>query len=258
VNDVVELARSEIRPRIVEDLSNEELIQQISAADHDASHALQVVPVQVVPEEIPILAGAGSGGNSGISSARNASQRSMASHRPNEQSLYRSTQAFVRDQNQGGLLPRMLQFTVTHAGLVELACSEIRRRVVDSLSDEELIQQISAAVRDTSQVVPEAIPMVARAGSGGDASISSVSMHQAEGNHAVELESRSLGTFSSGTGAQPANDDVIGGGLDVTAEVIFTSSSKRQNRQANSSRGESHALSPHQPPQNEGKKRRNR
>jgi hypothetical protein len=39
---------------------------------------------------------------------------------------------------------------------------------VDNLSDEELIQRISAAVRDASQVVPEAILMVARAGSAED------------------------------------------------------------------------------------------
>jgi hypothetical protein len=51
----------------------------------------------------------------------------------------------------------MLQFTVNHAGLVELAHSEIHPRVVDSLANEELIQQISAAIHDALQVVTEAM-----------------------------------------------------------------------------------------------------
>jgi hypothetical protein len=128
---------------------------------------------------------------------------------------------------------------------------------VENLSDEELIQRISAAVlvRDASrasQVVPEEIPIVARAGSGEDSGISSVTMHQAEGNYAVELESGSVGTYSTVTGARSAaEDDVIAARQLLVAETVSTSSSERQNPQANSSRRESHALSQQQPPQNE-------
>jgi hypothetical protein len=114
----------------------------------------------------------------------------------------------------------------------------IRHSIVENLSDEELIQRISAAVCDASQVVPEAVPMVARVGSGEDSGISSLSMHQAEGNFALELENRSIDTISADPAAQPADDDVIAARLLLTAETVSTSSSGR-------------ALSPHQPPQNE-------
>jgi hypothetical protein len=123
---------------------------------------------------------------------------------------------------------------------------------VENLSDKELIQQISAASRDASQVVPKAIPIVARAGSGEHSGISSIGMHQAEGNYAGELESGSVGTFSTVTGAQSASeDDVIAARQLFVAETVSTSSSGHQNPHANSSRGESRALSQQQPPQNE-------
>jgi hypothetical protein len=110
-----------------------------------------------------------------------------------------------------------------------------------------LIQRISAVFRDASQVVPQAIPMVVRAGSGEDSGISSLSMHQAEGNYGVELENGSVGTFSIVTGAQSASDDnVVAAKLLLAAGMVSTSSSR-----ANSPRGESHALSQQQPPQNE-------
>ena len=247
---LVELARSKIRPRIVENLSDEELIQRISAAVlvRDASRASQVVT-----EEIPIVARAGSGEDSGISSASNVSQSSMAARRSNGQNLYSSIEAFVRDQ--ASPLARLLRVSVND--VVELARFEIRPRIVENLSDEELIQRISAAVRvrdasGASQVVPEEIPIVARAGSGEDSGISSVTMHQAEGNYAVELESGSVGTYSTVTGARSAaEDDVIAAQQLLVAETVSTSSSERQNPQANSSRRESHALLQQQPPQNE-------
>jgi hypothetical protein len=134
----------------------------------------------------------------------------MAARRPNGQNLYRSIEAFVRDE--GRSLPILLQFPVHHTRLVELARSEIRPSIVENLSDKELIQQISAASRDASrasQVVPKAIPIVARAGSGEHSGISSIGMHQAEGNYAGELESGSVGTFSTVTGAQSASEDDV-------------------------------------------------
>jgi hypothetical protein len=120
---------------------------------------------------------------------------------------------------------------------------------VDNRSDEELIQRISAAVRDASQVVPEAISMVARAGSAVDSGVSSLSTHQAEVNYAVELENRSVGTFSTVTGAQSASEDnVVAAKLLLAAEMVSTSSSG-----VNPPRGESHtlSLSQQQPPQDE-------
>jgi hypothetical protein len=123
---------------------------------------------------------------------------------------------------------------------------------VENLSDEELIQQISAAVRNALQVVPEEFPVVARAGSGEHSGISSLSMHQAEGNDAVGSEIRSVGTFSIVASAQSASEDNdIAARQLLVAEPISTSSSECQNAQANSSRDESHALSQQQPPQNE-------
>jgi hypothetical protein len=142
----------------------------------------------------------------------NVSQRSMAARRPNGQNLYSSIEAFVRDRNQGRLLPILLQVSVNHASLVELARSEIRPSIVENLSDEELIHRISAASRDASrasQVVPEEIPTVARARSGEDSGMSSIGMHQAEGNYAGELESGSVGTFSTVTVAQSASEDDV-------------------------------------------------
>jgi hypothetical protein len=69
-------------------------------------------------------------------------------------------------------------------------------------------------------------------------------MHQAEGNYAVELENRSVGTFSIDPAAQPAPDDnVIAAQMLFLAETVSTFSSRRQNTHANSSRGESHSLS---------------
>jgi hypothetical protein len=130
---------------------------------------------------------------------------------------------------------------------VELARSEIHPHAVNNLSDEELILRISAAVRDASQVVPEAISMVAHAGSAEDSGISSLSTHQAEVNYAVELENRSVGTFSTVTGAQSASEDnVVAAKLLLAAEMVSTSSSG-----VNPPRGESHALSQQQPPQSE-------
>ena len=183
----------------------------------------------------------------------NVSKSSMAARRPNGQNPYSTIEAFVRDQRR--LLPILLQVSVNHAILVQLARSEIRPRIVENLSDEELIQRISSAVRDASramQVVPGEIPIVARAGSGEDSGISSIGMHQAAGNYAVELESGSVGTFSTVTGALSAlDDDVIAAQQLFVAETVSTSSSGLQNSQANSSRGESHARSQQQPPQNE-------
>jgi hypothetical protein len=246
---LVDLARSVIRPRLVENLSDEELIQQISAAVRNASRALPVVP-----EEIPVVARVGSGEDSGISSTSNVSRRSMEARHPNEQNLYSSIEAFVRDEGRSLLIQILLQASVTHASLVELARSVIRPRIVENLSDEELIQQISAAVRNASRalrVVPEEIPVVARAGSGEDSGISSVTMHQAEGNDAVGLEIRSVGTFSIASAQSASEDNVIAARQLLAAEPISTSSSECQNSQANSSRGESHALSQQQRPQNE-------
>jgi hypothetical protein len=77
-------------------------------------------------------------------------------------------------------------------------------------------------------------------------------MHQAEGNGAVELESGSVGTFSTITGAQSASKDgVISVRQSFAAETFSTSSSGRQNPQANSSQGKSHALSQQESLQNE-------
>jgi hypothetical protein len=233
----------------VENLSDEELIQQISSAARNASRSLPVVP-----EEIPVVARAGSVEGSSISSTSNVSQRSMAARHPNGQNLYGSIEAFVRDQGRSLLIQILLQASVNHASLVELARSEIRPRIVENLSDEELIQQISAAVRNASRalrVVPEEIPVVARAGSGEDSGISSVTMHQAEGNDAVGLEIRSVGTFSIASAQSASEDNVIAARQLLAAEPISTSLSECQNSQANSSRGESHALSQQQRPQNE-------
>jgi hypothetical protein len=248
---LVMLARSVIRPSIVENLSDVELIRRIAAAvaARDASRASQVVP-----EEIPI-ARAESGEDSGISNASNVSQRSMEARRPNGQNQYSSIEAFVRDRNQGRLLPILLRESVNN--VVGLARSEIHPSIVENLSDEELIQRISAAVAArnasrASQVVPEEIP-IARAASGEDSDISSLGMRRAEGNYAVEMDIGSIGTFlTDNTGAQSASeDDVHAAQQLLVAETVSTSSSGRQNPQANSSRGDSHALSQQQPPQNE-------
>jgi hypothetical protein len=182
----------------------------------------------------------------------NVSKSSMAARHPNGQNLYGSIEAFVRDQGRSLLI--LLQASVNHARLVDLARSVIRPRLVENLSDEELIQQISAAVRNASRalpVVPEEIPVVARVGSGENSGISSVTMHQAEGNDAVGLEIRSVGTFSIASAQSASEDNVIAARQLLAAEPISTSSSECQNSQANSSRGESHALSQQQRPQNE-------
>jgi hypothetical protein len=171
----------------------------------------------------------------------NVSQRSMATRRPNGDNLYSSIEAFVRDRNRGGLLPILIRVSVND--VVELARSVIRPSIVEDLSDEELIQRVSETVRDASQMAAEAvsIPIVARAGSGEDSGISSLRTHQNEGNYALELENRSVGTFAVDPAAQPAEDDVLAAKLLLAVETVSTSSSGCQNPQVNSSRGESHA-----------------
>ena len=70
----------------------------------------------------------------------------------------------------------------------------------------------------------------------------------------MELESGSVETlaFSNVAGAQSASeDDVIAARQYLDAEPVSISSSGRQNSPASSSKGESHALSQQQPPQNE-------
>jgi hypothetical protein len=186
----------------------------------------------------------------------------MAARRPDRQRLYDSIEAFVRD-GKNSLWPILLEFTENHIRVVEIARSEIRPSIVEHLSDEELIQQISAAVRDTSralQVVPEDIPIVARSGSGEESRTSSIStssgtiqhqaiqhqaiQHQAEGNYAVEFENGSVGTISIDPASHPAPDeDLTAAQMVLSAETVSPSSSWRQNTQANSSSGESHSLS---------------
>jgi hypothetical protein len=165
---LVAQARCVVHPSIVENLSDEQLIRQISAAARDASHTLQVVP-----GEIPIEAPAESGVDSGNSSASTVSQSSMEARRPNGQNLFVSIEAFVRAQTS--CLP-ILQQTGNHAWLVAPARGVVHPSIVEDLSDEQLIRQISAAVRDAShtlQVVPGEIPIIAGAGSGVDSGISS-------------------------------------------------------------------------------------
>jgi hypothetical protein len=143
---------------------------------------------------------------------------------------------------------------------LELARRVIHPSIVEEHTDEELIQQISAAVRGdlhTLQVVPENIS-IKRAGSGGDSGMSSLSVRQAQGSPAVAseywpLRTLSIGTFSNVSGVQPADDDVIVARWLLTAETISTSSSGCQNPPANPSSGEreSHAQLQQQPLQNE-------